>query len=286
MSFMLVTGKIFLCNVCQKRLKVNYEGGALYTQIGDNRIMQQQDIADSYKQPNPNPNEEGYYLYDIGLCENCWEVQVDGGQKSMFEEIVKIMNTNVALRDNTILIIEEMLPNLTENIACAMTIEDVKSAIATPIDLTLGDKHATLSKRQKLCKSFAQHHRDALENYIIDKSWMDSDIKEVVDNYNNAAQPLHDRLKKLIGKSRILYYSKETNAAENLNGYILAETTVRKPVEGSPDELFLFEQEMEADDVVEMFDISSSITWIDLSQTVRDIVERVMLANNSKITTL
>ena len=46
MSFMLTRGKVFVCQKCEHRVSVEYEGGTAMTQIGDFEVMRQMQIAE------------------------------------------------------------------------------------------------------------------------------------------------------------------------------------------------------------------------------------------------
>ncbi len=72
MSFMTVRGKIFICSQCEKSLTIEYQGGATMTQIGDMEVYRQQELSQQLGQPSAYPESEGYYLYDIGLCAECY----------------------------------------------------------------------------------------------------------------------------------------------------------------------------------------------------------------------
>ncbi len=88
MSLMLVSGKQFICENCKKVVLIEYKDGAQMTQIGDDNVHKQMELSQQFGQINDNPNQDGYYLYDIGLCSDCfaaieedWSVKVKRGHE-------------------------------------------------------------------------------------------------------------------------------------------------------------------------------------------------------------
>ena len=134
MSFLLVAGKIFVCQKCQKLITIEYEGGALLTQIGDENVMQQSEYSQHMKQPNSNPDEQGHFLYDIGLCTSCYHVQNSRSDQLKNEEIFEITNSITTSNEEAKAAILEVLPGLLKGIASEMTIDDVSSAVNGSID--------------------------------------------------------------------------------------------------------------------------------------------------------
>jgi len=88
MSWLLVRGKIFICENCNREIKIKYKDGAQFTQIGDINIYTQLEYSKKLGQLCKNPDEEGYYLYDFGICENCIHKILS---KEAFEANMKIL---------------------------------------------------------------------------------------------------------------------------------------------------------------------------------------------------
>ena len=57
MSWLLVRGKTYVCDSCDCRLNVDYEGGAQMTQIGDENIEAQIEVSERLGQGADNPEE-------------------------------------------------------------------------------------------------------------------------------------------------------------------------------------------------------------------------------------
>ncbi len=75
MSWLNVPGKLYHCVKCNEEIKIECEGGACLTQIGDNRVYEQITLTQRYGQPAANPDSEGYYLHDEVICEPCFKIQ-------------------------------------------------------------------------------------------------------------------------------------------------------------------------------------------------------------------
>lgn len=170
MSFMLICGKIFHCLNCGKEVRVDYKGGPLITQIGDFRIIEVLELSKIYGQPNSNPDMDGYFLHDVGLCESCYILKVDYIERERSREIFDLINQISTLRNKTQESISSLIPNIFNTVAFKMTVEDIQSAINNSFDPYLGDKHATPQKRRRLFNDFINRNKEVLTSYILKKT--------------------------------------------------------------------------------------------------------------------
>ena len=84
MSFMVVSGKQFMCSDCEKIVQIEYEGGAQMTQIGDLSVMEQIQLSEQFG------SEFDSYLYDIGICNECFDNEKELKRSN---EIFKLIDT-------------------------------------------------------------------------------------------------------------------------------------------------------------------------------------------------
>ena len=258
MSFLNVVGKIYRCSECQKSIRIEYQDGARLTQIGDWNVTSQLELSKKLGQPNDNPDENGYYLYDIRICIDCFNKQNGVLDNDKLETIGQINNDLLERREKTVADIEELTPGILDDIISPLTLTDVENIIGGSVDPSFGDKHATPKKRKRLINEFLDQHRDKFAEFFRRKAWQESDIQQIVKGYNALAEPAMKKLKKLIPTDTPFYIAKHTNAAENLNDLICYEHTIRKPVDESPDHVFVFEQEIDEEMLFDDFKLTSS----------------------------
>jgi hypothetical protein len=252
MSFLLVSGKIFICSECNRSVKVNYKEGALPTQIGDIEITHQLELSSEIGQPNSDPNEEGYYLYDIGMCEKCYFSLIDESERKRSSEISRCIHGIITARDERINAFSSLNPTLFEDVVSKITLAEICSALSEDIASLTGDKHDSISKKQRLKKAFIHKYKSEIESYILNKCWSEPCALVIVERFNTATKALMKALKIAIGSNNLFCISKRTNATESLNEYITAYTTIREPLNESPNESFYFNREV---DLAELLDL-------------------------------
>jgi hypothetical protein len=257
MSFMIVCGKLFVCNKCEKVVRVEYEGGAQFTQIGDLNVMEQEHFSEALGQLNNEPDEQGYYLYDFGLCDKCFDTKINRDYKRKSEAIFRISDELAVKRQENLDDINGYLPDLFSRAASGLSSEDIGSAIGQQFDPAFGDKHATATKRDRLLNDFMHKHRNALVEYCVRKVWTDPRIiSAIVTRYAETTQPMLTELKTLVADPPPMYFEKTTDKTENLNDWIIAETTSRQPALYSSRETFYSDMEIDFDVLLLSFDFN------------------------------
>lgn len=241
MSFMLVTGKIFRCAECQKTVQVDYEGGPLETQIGDMAVSRQLEYSEHFGQPSADPYEEGFYLYDLGACQECYEKLVSADDKERYAQIFDLISTIEAERSQAIDAVSDVAADAIKSVALGLTLLDISKAIGSPVDARLGDKHATVGKKRRQIRGFVQDYSNRIQPYILEKAFADGPIRQIMEQYREETKHSISQLSSLldltIGKS---FVEKHTNATESLNDYIISRYTVRYPVDDAIDEVFYY----------------------------------------------
>lgn len=268
MSFMIVSGKTFICQICENSLRVEYEGGPLMTQIGDFEVMQQQDIARELGDQNEN---DGFYLYDFGICASCYEKEVD---KSLKEKSVQINELLTKLNNLSALLEEafvKTLPKVESSITWNKIVEDFNLA-----DDILVDNRQNKGKRNTPLKKFIRNYSDDLESYIIKKVLKTPELESLVKHYKEQFKLIMSNIDKLIKKNNLLYFGKMTNDAENLNPYILTDTSVRTPIDESPSEMFYYKSQLDIELVREQYSFRENNFYLSngfISKMIKRVVE-------------
>ena len=72
MSWMLVEGKMCVCEQCNDITLVPYTGGPQYTQISDPGVWQQEELAKKYGTTD-DPVLDRFYIVEGGLCQKCFD---------------------------------------------------------------------------------------------------------------------------------------------------------------------------------------------------------------------
>ena len=257
---MLVTGKIFICSECEKYITIEYEGGPLYTQIGDSSVYYQLEISEKIGQPNSKPEEEGFFLYDIGICSNCFEKAC--GHDAL-ESNVKFFDLIdlISIKKNEYLDqISKLILDLSAKIISNLNIKDIESAIDGNFDRDFGDKYALPSKKKKLFNAFWNKNKDNFAQYVLTLLLLEDNIKQEIMKWDEFSGPVIEDLKSILRTGHKIYTIKNTEETENLNDYICAETTVRTPVDFSIKEKFYFEFEIEDENIDDFADIKCLIS--------------------------
>lgn len=256
MSWMLVRGKKFICNKCGKVTLVEYQGGALMTQIGDIEIMKQEHIA---KELGENQNgENGYYLYDIGICENCYKTKINKSIQNRCERVdalLQELQENLELLEKTFY---ENLPKVRDIIKW----NEMAKELEIDTD-SLIDRRENKSKKRTPLKTYIHNNADKLTYYIVKKTFEIPEVENFTANYLNKKNAIISEIDKLFRKdsffrfNNICYYFKDTTKAENLNSHFLADTTIRVPRDDSPSEKFYFEYEINIESIAGVYGISN-----------------------------
>jgi hypothetical protein len=259
MSWMLVTGKIYQCTNCGNHIQVEYENGAVMTQVSDEVCFQQSEMLDEFEQPNANPDTDGYYLQEKVTCEECYIKsgfnESDGGRlMALFDEVDKAAN----------LIVGQVLAkfgNMTQedmkdifaiyaNRAASekMTKEDLKDFYAKDAYKDLDSTITLPSRKQEILNVVLQRlHKwgDCFYRYL---------PKRIAAELNELSKPRPDaKLKEFALQLKpdhlTVFIPKPIWEAENTNPYIQYEHTVRVPLSSTPKQFVYFEGNANLDEI-------------------------------------
>ena len=230
MSFLLVSGKQYHCSTCGAKHLVEFEGGPQYTQIGDFAVMDEKQLAQEYGQPNANPDEEGYYLYDFITCAACRANQVkdDPEKADAAIELIRMIGLASMERDQRL---REIAASFIQSLN-PITDETWRELLGEEAFQELNDSTLLPAKKQ--------HKLDTLlVNTCLARDFLQSRLKamkkELQAEPKPWANPIYEYAESHDLKGRMkLLYPRATWSSENLNQYIQTSFTVRHPVETSP----------------------------------------------------
>lgn len=237
---------MYHCLNCNSIIKINYEGGALNTQIGDFSVIFQMSLYEKYGNGNLNPETQGFYLHEEGYCQKCCEKSMDINESETINKIYAYMDKISELRD----IFDKRIKTLHQ---------EIFEEWLTKVDLAYCQKISpdtyrnTIENRdfeqikKKLVKKFVNKNRPLIEVDIINE--LTTKTNELlksnsVDLYTDLTK-MEDELVELIKieikkLTRIdffnldipveYFHQKNIYESENLNDYICSEMTIRKPI--------------------------------------------------------
>ncbi|WP_347275453.1 hypothetical protein [Candidatus Kuenenia sp.] len=258
MSWLNIRGNMYHCLKCSEIVKVEYEGGACLTQIGDNRIYKQTALTKRYGQPTANPDAEGYYLHNEIFCEPCFKKRyMKGGQYDVAMNMGALCNRLLGIKDkhteNIGKATESAFNNWLENVSPGNLRE-----INTPaFDKTIGLKIFKLrNKRKDLIEQFVSSAKDSIITIIYNLVNRDPYLQDAIRQYASEAQPIIDSIRKLLlnlkGKFFLkgkIFRVRSINQPENLNDYVRYEMTTRSPVASTPDITVFYQTNMRKKDI-------------------------------------
>lgn len=243
MSSMPVKGKRFVCSECRKMVQIEYEGGVKMTQVGDMEVYRQMQLSEYFgTQSEP-------YLYDIGLCSQCYERSPYKKDEERIIEIIELIDRLYAERKRSL----EEISALVEPkaIASVWEVESIKNILGERLETIFGDKHMAKSKRKRQVEDLLRRKRSDIANALIADAFRDGRVAEIVADYEVRIEENLRELERLLKEGEIVIKVKRTDEPENLNSYIVTQDTIRYPVEGSAKEYFFFEVELDSSQIFE-----------------------------------
>lgn len=246
MSFLLIYGKMYHCLNCNSIIKINYEEGALNTQIGDFSVMFQMDLYQKYGNANLDPETQGFYLHEEGYCQKCCEKSIDINESETINKIYAYMDKISKLRDIFDKRIENLHQKIFEEWLTKVDLAYCKKISPDTYRNTIENRDFEKIKK-KLIKKFVNKNRPLLEVDIINelttktKELLKSNSVDLSIDLSKMEDELVELIKieiKKLTRSDFLnldspveyFHQKNIYDPENLNDYICSEMTVRKPI--------------------------------------------------------
>lgn len=242
-----VTGKIYVCVECQKTVKVDYEGGSQQTEIGVKGITRQLEFSQRFGQPNADPYTQGFYLYDLGTCSDCYESFVSSEDREHYEQIFNLIEKVETKRELANHAIAPIAADAIRKVVSDLTLQDVGKAIGSRDDLPLAYKNATETEKRQMNKRIVRNQTYLVRSYALNKAFAEAPLKQILDQYRDDTKPLTSQLASLLGLTHgKTYTQKHTNAG----GYLFEDLPnlrtwqfglmKRYPVDDATDEIFYY----------------------------------------------
>jgi len=295
MSFLLVTGKIFLCQNCEAKIQIEYEGGAILTQVGDKNVSQQIEYSKKFGQPHDDPEEDGFYLYDededfylydFGICSKCYFETVFSKNKIREESNQKIIEGYQRIfneKNKTLESLVDSIGKCIEKRISNFEIREMDKLIGETFDPDFGDKHALLSKKKRKLNKMFQEIRDKVKAYFISSVLNDELLGSSINSFNKSSL---EKWADLVGSDRrkelSVFIPFDISQPENLNDYIQTENTVRRPIEETSKLDFYHQQDvslnkLEENIVIKPKDIEEMINPDFILKSFKNRIEKMII---------
>lgn len=224
MSFLLVSGKIWHCDACGADLRVDYEGGAQFTQIGDEAVFEQMELAQRLGQPADDPEREGFYLHDAMVCPDCRAglAPEESARADAALVLLGMLEATFESRDARFGEIAGGLADLSDN--------DWRELLGKPEFDELAGRSLLPAKKLRKLNAFFQNHR-CLDKFLAARLARIGPGSELETRLGDTAAfaEAHG-----LAEPFEVLRPFESWQPENLNPYIRAEMTVRTPVATTP----------------------------------------------------
>ena len=265
MSFMLVRGKIYRCADCEYSVKIDYQGGAQLTQIGEWNVLHQHMLEHQPLLPMWFPKSRqleniidlgrgfmpwlpwgrgSHYLLDIGFCEACKNKRCEGFDGNRGERIDHLGGKTDKIRLQAIDAIGELVPELLDAVITETSLEELEKVMGLSLrEKVTGDDVSPKERGLRIKRYIHQHHHSRLLPHLQKKLLARNAVKRTLKEYTQKSQHLFKELQELLQTDDPVFMPHSTNHCENLNDYILTETSLRVPKSGSSDIIFYYEHE-------------------------------------------
>jgi hypothetical protein len=235
MSFLYIKGKVYHCDTCGNSLKVEYQGGSKYTQIGDMNIIDQMELNQKYNSPDYDSEKYGYFFYFEDLiCQDCFD-----------KNYRKLDNINILSKDNPIdkfcylktntdKLLKKLIEDILNSLVNDISIEDLKTINNYNYNQTILSKYFKLTfKKKELLNDFLCKSEKEIEQYFINMINEDARIIKLSKDYTNIISEITPEILSIINRNKEnkYYYELNSSDTDNLNPYITTESSIRTPVE-------------------------------------------------------
>lgn len=248
-------GKIYHCTACDYAVTVEYEGGPRPTQASDPVVLAQQSLDELYGQPTP---EEGTYFHEVGLCENCATDRIAERADNLLspeqeEEILERLARIEALQEEIENASEEERDSVLARLVSGITLERLQSLAPEAYEASFG---ARLFKLRNKRSGLVAAYLEAADSPLLD--WADASLAADATSRTDRNGPSTDELRagaralvEILTKSgRYRYEKRDVLAPDSLNPFLVTETSVRWPVEGTQGFSFYYEFELDHDGLI------------------------------------
>ncbi|NPV89893.1 MAG: hypothetical protein HPY50_03845 [Firmicutes bacterium] len=249
MSRINVAGIIFHCTQCGKTHKVEFEGGASLTQIGESGIFRQVELSQKYA---PSDMRDFYtkpsYLRDEIVCSDCYNDKYKSEMQETFnadvQELISLADKMDTLKEDYLSQLNKNIEEITTKWLNAASLDSFKEISTDVFIETLGHRHLKYpARRYKLIDQFMNESGLEVIDYAR-KLIMDSpEVRDMQEKFHNSFMPLLDKSEKILtflenssSTANIYFFIEEKiDQARNLNDFIRYEKTIREPKKSTPD---------------------------------------------------
>lgn len=233
MSFMLVGGKMCVCKQCNTITLVRYTNGPQYTQIGDERVWQQEELAEKYGNTD-DPVLSTFYIVEDGLCQKCFDkVNVESKVLDKWKTAWKI-DKQIAEQNRINDLFWQRVNDLAGGIREAWLNEVLLQQVdPDTYEKILSDEKIREKGRIKsLINEYLRKNKAAIVSALEEKLTQEPGFNCAEEKYNEELMPSNQELERLLASippEDFPYYCNVNlgGLVENLNPYIQAYTTVR-----------------------------------------------------------
>lgn len=276
MSWLNIRGKIYHCTECNNEIKVEYEGGACPTLIGDMNVIQQISLNEKYSTISHSPVSEEYYFHDTsGICERCFSNYDTKGSQDILNMYIELRRSYENYYDE----FQELLSNSIFEYINNLSKDKFGEIDINSYNDTIGHKFFKLtSKRDKLIEEFIMAIREKIINELNEVLHTDNRLAEVIKLYNDKTEELNNSILKSLEEYKgKFFYEKHIDETENLNDLIEHQFAVRKPESATPKLKFYYELDQPKTTIREELESFDTHMWysFDENEVIKKVKEKL-----------
>ncbi|MFA9422271.1 MAG: hypothetical protein ACERLG_01745 [Sedimentibacter sp.] len=232
MSFLNIRGKMIHCLNCDNLVTIEYVGGNVQTQIGDASVMQQRELNEEFMPADYDFKNEGYYYHDGAICKDCIkDIQQNDDNYLLvdsdyivFHYLEAVHNIMDHISRLPYSLYSEYLNNLTEN-----TLKQINEELFAEI---INTKTFGLKKEKKrLSQMFVEKSKEEINKSYKDFIKNSNEYKQLKKEGRVLSEKYEEKVIENLDFEGPIYRKINYMDTNNLNPYIVAETTVRVPLE-------------------------------------------------------
>lgn len=250
MSIILVCGSLFICTNCQKKVRVEYNGGAWRTQTGKWSADRRRERSAEYGQPAAMPDDGGRYQSYFGLCEDCYRTVVCENDRRRAEQALQTLKKVATKREGVLIKVGKFCSKKFPECISNLNADGISVAIKKPFDPYFGDKYASAAKRNRLLRSFMHQYIGALEKYLVGVILEYPQMRDVMGSYAEETMEPMNRITAYFSAHPYFYREEQTKVSALQNMIHLITTATLFPVAGKPDQLFYTKVEVDQNEIV------------------------------------
>ena len=258
MSFLTIKGKRFVCEACSKIITVDYEEPEITLLVGEIEMRHQHRLDERYRLPEDDPEDDASYIYEMGLCQHCWEekmLAMDNLKERMQreEEIFDLIDSLTEQTRDCSRDIRRVVQKEAVDIVRKMGDEDYIDFFQQQLTILLEDHTRTADKKMRAVRKLIKRYRKALSSLLVKEAIETEAVRDSVAVCREQNKPKIETLQKLLNEPLVYYESQQTNDPEILEGYFPSDCTIEVPKEESEEEYFYIEAILKKNETLRPF---------------------------------